>query len=51
MMKSEAKAMFDGLHIFEMANNHQGDVDHGIAIIDAAAELKRRHDVTAAVKL
>ncbi|MCC5888399.1 MAG: N-acetylneuraminate synthase family protein [Gammaproteobacteria bacterium] len=51
MMKAEAKAMFDGLHIFEMANNHQGDVDHGIAIIDAAAELKQRHGVTAAVKL
>lgn len=51
MMKSEAKAMFDGLHILEMANNHQGDVNHGIAIIDAAAELKQRHGLATAVKL
>ncbi len=45
------KTIFDDLHIFEMANNHQGDIAHGLAIIDAAAELARRHGVKAAVKL
>ena len=25
--------IFDKLFIFEMANNHMGDVDHGISII------------------
>lgn len=45
------KTTFDDLHIFEMANNHQGDVAHGLAIIDAAADLARRHGVKAAVKL
>ncbi len=44
-------ASLDGLHIFEMANNHQGDVEHGLKIVDAAARLARRHGVRAAVKL
>ncbi len=43
--------IFENLHIFEMANNHQGDVAHGLKIIDAAARLAREHRVRAAVKL
>ncbi len=43
--------IFENLHIFEMANNHQGDVAHGMKIIDAAARLAREHRVRAAVKL
>jgi sialic acid synthase SpsE/mannose-6-phosphate isomerase-like protein (cupin superfamily) len=43
--------IFENLHIFEMANNHQGDVAHGLKIIDAAAKLAREHRVRAAVKL
>jgi len=43
--------IFDKLHIFEMANNHQGSVEHGLAIVDEAARLARRHGVRAAVKL
>ena len=39
------------LFIFEMANNHQGDVDHGLRIIQAMAELAERYDIPAAVKL
>ncbi len=42
---------FTDLHIFEMANNHQGSVDHGLKIVDAAARLAREHKVRAAVKL
>lgn len=43
--------IFDELFIFEMANNHQGDVSHGLKIVDAAARLAREHRVRAAVKL
>jgi len=42
--------IFQDLHIFEMANNHQGDVSHGLNIIEAAARLAREHRVRAAVK-
>ena len=51
MTSSSRHGRFDGLHIFEMANNHQGSVEHGLRIIDAAAELAHRHAVPAAVKL
>lgn len=43
--------LFENLHIFEMANNHQGSVEHGLKIIDSAAGLARKHRVRAAVKL
>ena len=43
--------IFQDLHIFEMANNHQGQLEHGLKIIDAAARLAREHRVRAAVKL
>ena len=42
--------IFEDLHIFEMANNHQGDVTHGLRIVDAAARLAREHRIRAAVK-
>ncbi len=42
--------LFENLYIFEMANNHQGDVGHGLRIIDAVARLAREHRVRAAVK-
>src|SRR5688572_8347705 len=42
--------LFEDLFIFEMANNHQGDVEHGVAIIRAVGEVVRRHGVKAAVK-
>lgn len=51
MTHRESESSLDGLHIFEMANNHQGSVEHGLRIIDAAAELAARHGVRAAVKL
>ena len=43
--------LLDDLYVFEMANNHQGRVEHGLAIIDAVARLARSHRIKAAVKL
>jgi sialic acid synthase SpsE/mannose-6-phosphate isomerase-like protein (cupin superfamily) len=42
---------FKGLFIFEMANNHQGDVAHGIRIIQEMGALARKYNIKAAVKL
>src|SRR5687767_10629913 len=42
---------FDGLFVFEMANNHQGSPAHGIRIVEAVADLARDARVRAAVKL
>jgi N-acetylneuraminate synthase len=39
------------LFVFEMANNHQGRLDHGLKIVAAMAEIARKHGVRAAVKL
>lgn len=43
--------MFEDLFIFEMANNHQGDVKHGINIIKDMAKLVNKYKIKAAVKL
>src|ERR1039458_10394655 len=42
--------LFQDLFIFEMANNHQGQVDHGLKIIEAMGKIRRRHGIHAAVK-
>ena len=42
---------FDNLFIFEMANNHQGSLDHGKKIVDAMTQVKRKHGIKAAIKL
>ncbi len=42
---------FDDLFIFEMANNHQGDVAHGVKIINAMGEVAKKYNINAAVKL
>lgn len=44
-------SIFDGLIIFEMANSHQGSVEHGLRIIDEMAKIARKHNIKAAVKL
>ncbi len=41
---------FSGLFIFEMANNHQGSVEHGVRIIKEMAAIARQHGVKAGVK-
>lgn len=42
--------LFRDLFIFEVANNHQGSLDHGLKIVDAMAGIKRRQGIRAAVK-
>jgi N-acetylneuraminate synthase len=41
---------FRDLFILDMANNHQGDVDHGLNIIRKHAAVIRKHGVRAAMK-
>ncbi len=43
--------LFDNLYIFEMANSHQGSVEHGKDIIHEMAKIARKCNVKAAVKL
>lgn len=43
--------IFENLMIFEMANSHQGSVEHGIDIIREMAKIARKYNVKAAVKL
>lgn len=43
--------IFDGLIIFEMANSHQGSVEHGLSIIREMAKIARKFNIKAAVKL
>lgn len=42
--------LFQNLFIFEMANNHSGSVDHAKKIIDAMAEIAKKHRLNAGVK-
>lgn len=43
--------LFHDLFIFEIANNHQGSVEHGLAIVNAVARIARTKNIKAAVKL
>ena len=45
------KDLFDRLFIFEMANSHQGSVEHGCDIIREMARIARKYNIRAAVKL
>lgn len=42
---------FEDLFIFEMANNHQGSVEHGKKIIDEMSKLVTKYNLKASVKL
>lgn len=44
-------SIFEDLFIFEMANSHQGDVEHGKDIIRAMGKIARKYNIKAAVKL
>lgn len=44
-------SLFEDLFIFEMANSHQGSVEHGIDIIREMGKIARKHNIKAAVKL
>lgn len=43
--------IFEDLYIFEMANSHQGSVEHGIDIIKQMGKIARKYNIKAAVKL
>lgn len=43
--------VFNDLIIFEMANSHQGSVEHGIRIIKEMGKIARKYNINAAVKL
>jgi len=43
--------MFKDLNIFEMANSHQGDLQHGLNIIKEMGKIAKKYNVKAAVKL
>jgi sialic acid synthase SpsE/quercetin dioxygenase-like cupin family protein len=43
-------SLFDQLFIFEMANNHQGSLDHGMLIIDEMGKIVQKHKINAALK-
>lgn len=45
------KFYFNNLFIFEMANNHQGDLEHGKRIVREVAAVAKKHGVKAGVKL
>lgn len=47
----EEKNIFNDLFIFEMANSHQGSVEHGLDIIKAMSRIARKYNIKAAVKL
>jgi sialic acid synthase SpsE/quercetin dioxygenase-like cupin family protein len=42
--------LFQDLFVFEMANNHQGSVEHGLRIIKAMGKIARKHGVRAGMK-
>ena len=41
--------IFEDLFIFEMANSHQGSVEHGIDIVRAMGKIARKYNIKAAV--
>ena len=47
----EMTELFRNLFIFEMANNHQGTLAHGLAIERAMSRIARKRQVRACVKL
>ena len=44
------KFSFDNLFILDMANNHQGELQHGLNIIDAMAKVAHQTNIRAAIK-
>lgn len=41
---------FRNLFVFDMANNHQGDVEHGLKIISQIGQIARKHGVKGVMK-
>jgi sialic acid synthase SpsE/quercetin dioxygenase-like cupin family protein len=49
--RAEQSHIPDWLFVFEMANNHMGEVDHGIRLIEEFASVVRDFDFTFAFKM
>ena len=49
-MKILNKFNFQNLFIFDLANNHQGDIDHAMKIIDEVANLVKKYELNGAIK-
>ena len=41
---------FEDLFVLDLANNHQGDLEHGLNIIRAMGEQAKKHNVRAGLK-
>lgn len=50
MSNETANFDFRDLFVLDLANNHQGSVEHGLAIIEQCAAAAKRHGVRAAIK-
>ena len=48
--ESVNKFDFNNLFVLDLANNHQGSVDHGLKIIKECGKMVRRHNIRAAIK-
>jgi len=44
------KELFDKLFIFEMANNHSGELEHGLKIIRDISKVAKKYDFSFAFK-
>lgn len=44
------KEIFKDLFIFEMANNHQGSLEHGLLIIEEMAKIRDKYKINSAMK-
>ncbi|MGE3627445.1 MAG: N-acetylneuraminate synthase family protein [Hyphomicrobiales bacterium] len=49
-MQTEQTFDFNDLVVFDMANNHQGSVEHGTRIVREFGEVARKHGVRAGMK-
>lgn len=47
----ETSDLFRHLYVFEMANNHQGSLEHGLGIVKAMSRIARSRRIRAGVKL
>lgn len=41
---------FEDLFVLDLANNHQGDINHGIKIVHECAKVVKKHKIKAAIK-
>src|SRR3989338_3182443 len=48
--RNKAKFDFGGIFIFELANNHQGKIDHGLNIVREMSNLAREFGIRGAMK-